>query len=87
MQRGGNLNRLAKPHRVVGRVRAHGNRLPTALIQIHRFAVRHVAGMRLPHPIGQLVQFTEPVNRLARLRLQVRGNLLGFRGALRAHAA
>ena len=72
------LKGLAKPDRIGRRLLARGNRLPSAFVQIHRFAVRQIARVHLPCAGGQFTQAGEPVNYGARCRRQI-GTGLGNR--------
>ena len=70
-QRLRNPKGLAKPDRIGRRLLAWGNRLPSAFVQMHRFAVRQIARVHLPCAGGQFTQAGEPVNYGARCRRQI----------------
>ena len=82
-QRGWNLVGLAKPHRLLGSLRAFGDGLPVALVQIHGLAVSQVAGVQLPGPVGQFVQACKPVDDRVGVGRQCGGDFGGLGCALR----
>ena len=77
------LNRLPKPHRVGGVMRARGRILPSALVEGHSFAVRQIALVHLPRAGGQLRQAQQPFHHGARLGRQQRKAPAHFAATLR----
>ena len=75
VQRRRNLVRLPEPHGFIRGFVPNSNRLPTALVQAHRLAVRQVSGVHLPRPIRQLAQFGQPLDHRTRRRRQPGANL------------